>query len=63
MERWQRNRLVTWGSVGKVLPAVLAPLSILELHSDPSWVGIYFGLTAFAALIGQHGSGADTTRV
>jgi hypothetical protein len=61
MERGQRNWLVTCGSVGKVLPAVLAPLIILELRSDPSWVGIYFGLTAFAALIGQLGSGADTT--
>ena len=43
----------TCGSVGRVLPAVLAPLIILELHADPSWVGIYFGLTAIAALIGQ----------
>ena len=41
----------TCGSVGRVLPAVLAPLIILELHADPSWVGVYFGLTAIAALI------------
>jgi hypothetical protein len=47
----------TCGSVGRVLPAVLAPLIILELHADPSWVGVYFGLTAVAALIGQLGSG------
>ena len=32
--------------MGKVLPAVLAPLIILELHADQSWVGIYLGLTA-----------------
>jgi hypothetical protein len=52
----------TCGSVGRVLPAVLAPLIILELHADPSWVGVYFGLTAVAALIGQLGSGGFITR-
>src|SRR6202046_5021746 len=46
----------TCGSVGRVLPAVLAALIILELHADPSWVGVYFGLVAIAALIGQLGS-------
>jgi hypothetical protein len=52
----------TCGSVGRVLPAVLAPLIILELHADPSWVGVYFGLTALAALIGQLGSGGFIIR-
>ena len=52
----------TCGSVGSVLPAVLAPLIILELHADPSWVGVYFGLTAIAALIGQLGSGGFIIR-
>jgi MFS family permease len=52
----------TCGSVGRVLPAVLAPLIILELHADPSWVGVYFGLTAMAALIGQLGSGGFIIR-
>jgi hypothetical protein len=47
----------TCGSVGRVLPAVLPPLIILELHAEPSWVGVYFGLAAVAALIGQLGSG------
>src|SRR5262249_23143954 len=47
----------TCGSIGRVLPAVLAPLIIQELDADPSWVGVYFGLTAIAALIGQLGSG------
>jgi MFS family permease len=45
-----------------VLPAVLAPLIIVELHADPSWVGIYFGLVAIAALIGQLGSGGFIIR-
>jgi MFS family permease len=52
----------TCGSVGRVLPAVLAPLIIIELHADPSWVGVYFGLTAIAALIGQLGSGGFIIR-
>src|ERR1043165_2425237 len=52
----------TCGSVGRVLPAVLAPLIILELNADPSWVGVYYGLTAFAGLIGQLGSGGFIIR-
>jgi predicted MFS family arabinose efflux permease len=52
----------TCGSVGRVLPAVLAPLIITELHADPSWVGGYFGLVAIAALIGQLGSGGFIIR-
>ena len=41
---------------------VLAPLIIVELHADPSWVGIYFALVAIAALIGQLGSGGFIIR-
>jgi MFS family permease len=52
----------TCGSVGRVLPAVLAPLIILELHADPAWVGVYFALTALAALVGQLGSGGFIIR-
>ena len=52
----------TCGSVGRVLPAVLAPLILLELNADPAWVGVYFGLTAIAALIGQLGSGGFIIR-
>jgi hypothetical protein len=52
----------TCGSVGRVLPAVLAPLIILELHADPSWVGVYFGLVAISALVGQLGSGGFIIR-
>ncbi len=52
----------TCGSVGRVLPAVLAPLIIVELHADPAWVGVYFGLAALAALIGQLGSGGFIIR-
>jgi hypothetical protein len=35
-----------FASVGKVLPAVLAPLIIAELHADPAWVGVYYGISA-----------------
>jgi hypothetical protein len=52
----------TCGSIGRVLPAVLAPMIIAELHADPAWVGVYFGLTAIAALIGQLGSGGFIIR-
>lgn len=52
----------TCGSVGRVLPAVLAPLIILELHADPSWLGVYFALSALAALVGQLGAGGFIIR-
>src|SRR5580704_14727729 len=52
----------TCGSVARVLPAVLAPLIIRELNADPSWVGMYFGLVAIAALVGQLGSGGYIIR-
>ena len=52
----------TCGSVGRVLPAVLAPLIIAELHGDASWIGIYFGFVAVAALVGQLGSGGFIIR-
>jgi hypothetical protein len=52
----------TCGSVGRVLPAVLAPLIIRELHADAAWVGVYFALMAIAALVGQLGSGGFIIR-
>ena len=36
----------TFASVGKVLPAVLAPLVIAEFDADPAWVGVYYGVAA-----------------
>ena len=51
----------TCGSIARALPAVLAPLIIAELHADAAWVGIYFSLTAVAALIGQLGSGSASS--
>src|SRR5438128_1390058 len=47
----------TFASVGKVLPAVVAPLVIVELAADPAWIGVYYGLSAAASLLAQMGCG------
>jgi len=52
----------TFASVGKVLPAVIAPLVIAELHADPAWVGVYYGLSAAASLVAQMGCGSFIIR-
>lgn len=51
-----------FASVGKTLPAVVAPVVITELDADPAWVGVYYGLTAAAALLGQMGCGSFIIR-
>jgi MFS family permease len=52
----------TFASVGKVLPAVVAPLVIAELHADPAWVGVYYGVSAAASLFAQMGCGSFIVR-
>src|SRR5205814_2110904 len=52
----------TFASVGKTLPAVIAPLVIAELHADPAWVGVYYGLSAAASLFAQMGCGSFIIR-
>jgi MFS family permease len=52
----------TFASVGKVLPAVLAPLVIAEFHADPAWVGVYYGISAAASLVAQMGCGSFIVR-
>jgi MFS family permease len=52
----------TFASVGKTLPAVVAPLVIAELVVDPAWVGIYYGASAAAALVAQMGCGSFIAR-
>lgn len=52
----------TFASVGKVLPAVIAPLVIAELSADPAWVGVYFGVAAAASLVAQMGCGSFIVR-
>ena len=52
----------TFASVCKVLPAVVAPLVIAELHADPAWVGVYYGASAAASLFAQMGCGSFILR-
>jgi MFS family permease len=52
----------TFIAIGKILPAVVAPAIIADLHLDPAWVGAYFGLTAFWALIAQMSCGSFIVR-
>jgi MFS family permease len=52
----------TFASVGKTLPAILAPLVIAELQVAPAWVGVYYGLSAAASLLAQMGCGSFIVR-
>ena len=52
----------TFVAGGRILPAVVAPAIIADLSFDPAWVGAYFGLTAFWALLFQMGCGSFIVR-
>jgi hypothetical protein len=52
----------TFASVGRVLPAVLAPLVIAELDVDAAWVGVYYGVSAAASLVARMGCGSFIVR-
>ena len=52
----------TFVALGRALPAVIAPAIIADLRLDAVWVGVYFGLTAAASLIGQLGCGSFIVR-
>ena len=56
---FMQQSLVT---LGKVLPTVLAPAIVSELHIDPSWVGVYVGIMAAASLVVQAGCGSVIVR-
>jgi MFS family permease len=49
-------------TVGKVLPAVLAPAIIADLQIDPSWLGVYVGIIAAVSLTVQAGCGSIIVR-
>src|SRR5204863_6963815 len=53
---------LTFAAVGKTLPAVVAPLVIADLHADPAWVGVYYGMSAAASLFAQMGCGSFIIR-
>lgn len=52
----------TFAAIGRILPAVIAPAIIVDLQFDPAWIGAYFGLAAFAALLFQMGCGSFIVR-
>ena len=49
-------------SVGRALPAVLAPVIVADMGLATAWIGVYFGINATAALIGQLGCGSFIVR-
>ncbi|MSP04117.1 MAG: MFS transporter [Acetobacteraceae bacterium] len=49
-------------SIGRALPAVLAPVIVVDLHLSPAWIGVYFAINATAALVGQLGCGSFIVR-
>ena len=52
----------TFVSIGRTVPAVTAPEIIADLRIDPAFIGVYFGISAAAALIGQLGCGSFIIR-
>jgi MFS family permease len=52
----------TFVALGRALPAVIAPAIIGDLNIAAAWVGVYFGMTAAAALVAQLGCGSFIVR-
>lgn len=52
----------TFVSIGRVLPAVIAPLIIADLRLDPALLGVYYGINALASLMAQMGCGSFIVR-
>ncbi|MEK9911044.1 MAG: hypothetical protein VW707_04385 [Candidatus Puniceispirillum sp.] len=49
-------------TIGKTLPAILAPAIFDDLLIDPSWLGVYVGIIAAVALTVQAGCGSFIVR-
>jgi MFS family permease len=49
-------------TLSKVLPAVLAPVVLIDLNIDPTWLGIYISLMALSALVVQVSCGSFIAR-
>ena len=49
-------------TIGKVLPAILAPAIFDDLLINPSWLGVYVGIIAITALTVQAGCGSFIIR-
>ena len=52
----------TFVTLGKVLPSVLAPAIISDLHIEASWLGVYVGMIAAVSLLVQAGCGSIIVR-
>lgn len=52
----------TFVSLGRSLPAVIAPAIIADLRLAPAWIGVYFGITAASSLVAQLGCGSFILR-
>jgi len=52
----------TFAALGRNLPPIIAPAILDDLQLDPAWIGVYVGLTAFAALIAQLSCGSFIVR-
>jgi MFS family permease len=52
----------TFASIGRGLPAVVAPAVIADLHYQSAWFGIYVSISAIAALLFQLGCGSFILR-
>ena len=52
----------TFISLGRSLPAVIAPAIILDLQLSPAWIGVYFGIYSISALLVQLGGGSFIVR-
>ena len=52
----------TFAALGRALPAVIAPTIITDLRMEASWIGVYFGVMALAALVTQLGCGSFIVR-
>jgi len=52
----------TFVALGRALPAVIAPAIIADRHFEPSWIGMYFAITACAAFTVQLGCGSFIVR-
>ncbi len=52
----------TFVALGRALPAVIAPAIIADRHFEPSWIGMFFAITACAAFIVQLGCGSFIVR-
>ncbi|MFN0163904.1 MAG: MFS transporter [Burkholderiales bacterium] len=52
----------TFVTIGRTLPAVIAPAIIADLRYDAAWIGVYFACVAASSLVVQLGCGGFIVR-